>query len=80
MSKIEDSVEVDIRTKVTLQFNHDLQDLTDTVGNKLGFVCRQAKGDLKNSRSSSRSRHTASKPAPGAAPSESPAGAGTPNR
>lgn len=78
MSKIEDSVEVDIRTKVTLQFDHDLQDLTDTVGNKLGFVCRQAKGDLKNSRSSS--RHTAPRPAPGAPPSESPAGAGTPNR
>ncbi|MFF3748916.1 SRPBCC family protein [Streptomyces sp. NPDC002018] len=38
----------DTRTKVMLQLEHDPQGIADTVGDKLGFVRRQAKGDLKN--------------------------------
>ncbi|MFI0722308.1 SRPBCC family protein [Streptomyces sp. NPDC021224] len=34
------------RTKVMLQLEHDPRGITDTVGDKLGFVRRQAKGDL----------------------------------
>jgi uncharacterized membrane protein len=37
----------DTHTKVMLQLEHDPQGLVDTVGDKLGFVRRQAKGDLK---------------------------------
>lgn len=35
------------RTKVMLQLDHDPQGIVDTVGDKLGFVRRQAKGDLE---------------------------------
>jgi uncharacterized membrane protein len=34
------------RTKIMLQLEHDPQGMADTVGDKLGFVHRQAKGDL----------------------------------
>jgi uncharacterized membrane protein len=37
----------DRHTKVMLQLDHDPQGIADTVGDKLGFVRRQAKGDLK---------------------------------
>jgi uncharacterized membrane protein len=37
----------DTHTKVMLQLEHDPQGLADTVGDKLGFVRRPAKGDLK---------------------------------
>lgn len=37
----------DTHTKVMLQLEHDPQGIADTVGDKLGFVSRQAKGDLK---------------------------------
>ncbi|QIQ06352.1 SRPBCC family protein [Streptomyces liangshanensis] len=37
----------DNRTKVMLQLDHDPQGIADTVGDKLGFVRRQATGDLK---------------------------------
>jgi uncharacterized membrane protein len=37
----------DTRTKVMLQLEYDPQGLTETVGDKLGFVKRQATGDLK---------------------------------
>ncbi|MEU6852178.1 SRPBCC family protein [Actinacidiphila alni] len=37
----------DGHTKVMLQLEHDPQGIADTVGDKLGFVRRQAKGDLK---------------------------------
>ncbi|SFF59002.1 Polyketide cyclase / dehydrase and lipid transport [Actinacidiphila alni] len=37
----------DGHTKVMLQLEHDPQGVADTVGDKLGFVRRQAKGDLK---------------------------------
>ncbi|CAG6396348.1 SRPBCC family protein [Streptomyces cocklensis] len=37
----------DTRTKVMLQLEHDPQGIAETVGDKLGFVRRQAKGDLK---------------------------------
>ncbi|WP_031519313.1 SRPBCC family protein [Streptomyces sp. NRRL F-5123] len=36
----------DTHTKVMLQLEHDPHGITDTVGDKLGFVRRQAKGDL----------------------------------
>ncbi|MFY4722944.1 SRPBCC family protein [Streptomyces sp. LaBMicrA B280] len=35
------------RTKVMLQLDYDPQGLAETVGDKLGFVKRQATGDLK---------------------------------
>ncbi|MFC9847977.1 SRPBCC family protein [Streptomyces sp. NPDC060223] len=35
------------RTKVMLQLDHDPEGMIDTVGDKLGFVKRQAAGDLK---------------------------------
>ncbi|KAB7845084.1 SRPBCC family protein [Streptomyces mobaraensis] len=35
------------RTKVMLQFDHTPEGVVDTVGDKLGFVRRQAKGDLE---------------------------------
>ncbi|WP_171172154.1 SRPBCC family protein [Streptomyces sp. I05A-00742] len=35
------------RTKVMLQFAHTPEGVVDTVGDKLGFVRRQAKGDLR---------------------------------
>ena len=35
------------RTKVMLQLDHDPQGLVETVGDKLGFVRRQAKSDLE---------------------------------
>ncbi|MFJ4682992.1 SRPBCC family protein [Streptomyces sp. NPDC091377] len=38
----------DKNTKVMLQLDHDPQGITDTVGDKLGFVRRQAKSDLKH--------------------------------
>lgn len=38
----------DTRTKIMLQLDHDPQGITDTVGDKLGFVRHQAKGDLRN--------------------------------
>jgi uncharacterized membrane protein len=37
----------DTRTKVMLQLEHEPQGITDKVGDKLGFVRRQAKGDLE---------------------------------
>jgi uncharacterized membrane protein len=37
----------DSRTKVMLQLEYDPTGLTETVGDKLGFVKRQATGDLK---------------------------------
>src|SRR4051794_40996007 len=37
----------DHHTKVMLQLEHDPQGIADTVGDKLGFVRHQAKGDLK---------------------------------
>ena len=37
----------DARTKVMLQLDHDPQGVVDTVGDKLGVVRRQAKGDLE---------------------------------
>jgi uncharacterized membrane protein len=37
----------DTRTKVMLQLDHDPRGIADTVGDKLGFVRRQAKGDLE---------------------------------
>jgi uncharacterized membrane protein len=37
----------DTHTRVMLQLEHDPQGIADTVGDKLGFVRRQAKGDLK---------------------------------
>ncbi|MER6677214.1 SRPBCC family protein [Streptomyces sp. NPDC000983] len=37
----------DTRTKVMLQLDHDPSGIADTVGDKLGFVRHQAKGDLK---------------------------------
>ncbi|MFI1014796.1 SRPBCC family protein [Streptomyces sp. NPDC020965] len=36
----------DARTKVMLQLDHDPAGIADTVADKLGFVRRQAKGDL----------------------------------
>ncbi|MBT2386772.1 SRPBCC family protein [Streptomyces sp. ISL-11] len=39
------------RTKVMLQFDHAPEGLVDTVGDKLGFVRRQAKGDLERFKS-----------------------------
>ncbi|WP_269858179.1 SRPBCC family protein [Streptomyces sp. RPT161] len=38
----------DHHTKVMLQMEHDPQGIADTVGDKLGFVTRQAKNDLKH--------------------------------
>ncbi|AEW98140.1 MULTISPECIES: SRPBCC family protein [Streptomycetaceae] len=38
----------DTHTKVMLQLDHDPQGLADTIGDKLGFVKRQAKNDLHN--------------------------------
>jgi uncharacterized membrane protein len=37
----------DGRSKVMLQLEHDPTGIADTVGDKLGFVTRQAKGDLE---------------------------------
>ncbi|CAL9649329.1 SRPBCC family protein [Streptomyces sp. Tu 3180] len=37
----------DTRTKVMLQMDYDPEGLAETVGDKLGFVKRQATGDLK---------------------------------
>ncbi|WP_344564811.1 SRPBCC family protein [Streptomyces axinellae] len=37
--------------KVMLQLEHDPQGLADSVGDKLGFVTRQAQGDLKRFKS-----------------------------
>jgi uncharacterized membrane protein len=37
----------DAHTRVMLQMEHDPKGLTDTVGDKLGFVKRQARGDLE---------------------------------
>jgi uncharacterized membrane protein len=37
----------DRHTRIMLQLEHDPQGFTDTVGDKLGFVRRQAKGDLQ---------------------------------
>ncbi|MFI0900254.1 SRPBCC family protein [Streptomyces sp. NPDC020983] len=37
----------DTHTKVMLQLEHDPHGITDKVGDKLGFVRRQAKGDLE---------------------------------
>ncbi|MCZ2523444.1 SRPBCC family protein [Streptomyces sp. NPDC059506] len=37
----------DSRTKVMLQMDHSPEGLLDTVGDKLGFVRRQVKGDLE---------------------------------
>ncbi|WP_326686819.1 MULTISPECIES: SRPBCC family protein [unclassified Streptomyces] len=39
------------RSKVMLQLEHDPQSITDSVGDKLGFVTRQAQGDLKRFKS-----------------------------
>lgn len=38
----------DDRTKVMLQLDHDPEGISDTVGDKLGFVERQARQDLNN--------------------------------
>ncbi|SHN06071.1 SRPBCC family protein [Actinacidiphila paucisporea] len=45
-------------TKVMLQMEHDPQGIADTVGDKLGFVRRQTKGDLKRFKSFIESRGT----------------------
>jgi uncharacterized membrane protein len=37
----------DAHTKVMLQLDHDPNGVTDTIGDKLGFVRRQAKADLE---------------------------------
>ncbi|MEU3184027.1 SRPBCC family protein [Streptomyces sp. NPDC006923] len=37
----------DVHTKIMLQLDHDPKGVADTVGDKLGFVRRQAKGDLE---------------------------------
>lgn len=50
----------DTHTKVMLQLEHDLQGIADTVGDKLGFVRRQAKGDLKRFKQYIESRGTES--------------------
>ncbi|MCF2527182.1 SRPBCC family protein [Yinghuangia soli] len=36
----------DARTKVMLQLDHDPEGIVETVGEKLGFVTRKARGDL----------------------------------
>lgn len=46
------------RTKVMLQLDHDPQGIADTVGDKLGFVQRQAKGDLERFKSFIEARGT----------------------
>ncbi len=38
----------DGRTEIMLQLEHDPQGIADTVGDKLGFVQRQAKSDLRH--------------------------------
>jgi uncharacterized membrane protein len=43
-------------TKVMLQMEHDPQGIADTVGDKLGFVRHQAKGDLRRFKSYIESR------------------------
>ncbi|WUH88852.1 SRPBCC family protein [Streptomyces sp. NBC_00433] len=43
-------------TKVMLQMEHDPQGIADTVGDKLGFVRRQTKGDLRRFKSFIESR------------------------
>ncbi|WP_327287317.1 SRPBCC family protein [Streptomyces sp. NBC_01198] len=50
----------DTHTKVMLQLEHDPQGIADTVGDKLGFVRRQAKGDLKRFKQYIESRGTES--------------------
>ncbi|MEE4540560.1 SRPBCC family protein [Streptomyces sp. V4-01] len=47
-------------TKVMLQMEHDPQGIADTVGDKLGFVRHQAKGDLRRFKSYIESRGTES--------------------
>lgn len=37
----------DVHTKIMLQLDHDPKGVADTVGDKLGVVRRQAKGDLE---------------------------------
>ncbi len=59
----------DSTTKVMLQLDYEPDGLAETVGDKLGFVKRQAAGDLKRSRSSS-SPAAAGKPAHGAVKSD----------
>lgn len=49
----------DTHTKVMLQLDHDPQGLADTVADRLGFVRRQAKIDLKNFKEFIESRGTA---------------------
>ncbi|MFD4219705.1 MULTISPECIES: SRPBCC family protein [Streptomyces griseus group] len=49
----------DTHTKVMLQLDHDPQGIADTVGDKLGFVRRQAKSDLMNFKEFIESRGTA---------------------
>ncbi|OPC85334.1 cyclase [Embleya scabrispora] len=49
----------DTRTKVMLQLDHDPHGIADTVGDKLGFVRRQAKGDLQRFKKFIESRGTA---------------------
>ncbi|MFI1970650.1 cyclase [Streptomyces cinnamoneus] len=44
------------RTKVMVQFDHDPDGVVDTVGDKLGFVRRQTKGDLERFKSFIESR------------------------
>jgi uncharacterized membrane protein len=46
----------DSHTKIMLQLEHDPQGIADTVGDKLGFVRHQAKGDLKRFKSFIESR------------------------
>ncbi|MEU4684971.1 SRPBCC family protein [Streptomyces xinghaiensis] len=46
----------DRRTKVMLQLDHDPQGIADTVGDKMGFVKKQAKQDLSRFKSFIESR------------------------
>ncbi|KNE81084.1 MULTISPECIES: SRPBCC family protein [Streptomyces] len=46
----------DKRTKVMLQLDHDPQGIADTVGDKMGFVKKQAKQDLSRFKSFIESR------------------------
>ncbi|MCC3649983.1 MULTISPECIES: SRPBCC family protein [Streptomyces] len=46
----------DQRTKVMLQLDHDPQGIADTVGDKMGFVKKQAKQDLSRFKSFIESR------------------------
>ncbi|MFF7244545.1 SRPBCC family protein [Embleya sp. NPDC008237] len=49
----------DGRCKIMLPLDHDPQGIADTVGDKLGFVRRQAKGDLTRFKKFIESRGTA---------------------